>query len=292
MTTYVCTNNPSHRFNAMTADGFCPQPECYGIGFLVEEKELSPRPEESIAREIGLCILLMDVSGSMQTTAFPSSPAKKDQLVAGSASGGIFDLAPLSNKEDAYIVGVMFDQDTRIAFVKSVAEILKEYSKAGDFSKFLLDKFTYGGTDINKALGFAKQIYDDFVHTGDLSKYGGPKGVRPIKQNILLRSGDVKVVPNVRVLIYTDGMDETTGRINGNPFASEEVDILMAAFFGLGEEPGCQALKAIVSKCPIHGVDQFFLINDPNRIQTLRRLFRMASGASGFCPTCLAQDRV
>lgn len=98
-------------------------------------------------------------------------------------------------------------------------------------------------------------------------------------------------MPNIRVLIYTDGEDEVTGHITGNPFKNEEVDILMGAFFGQGEEPGCMALKNIVSKCPIHEVDQFFLINDPTRIQTLRKLFRMASGASGFCPVCLAQDR-
>jgi hypothetical protein len=73
-----------------------------------------------------------------------------------------------------------------------------------------------------------------------------------------------------------------------NPFKNEDVDILMGCYFGPGEEEGCRALKEIVSKCPKHDFEQFFLINDPRRIQTLRKLFRMASGASGFCPLCLA----
>jgi hypothetical protein len=101
------------------------------------------------------------------------------------------------------------------------------------------------------------------------------------------KNSNKKIVPNVRVLIYTDGMDTESPQII-NPFKNEDVDILMGCYFGPGEEQGCRALKEIVSKCPKHDFEQFFLINDPRRIQTLRRLFRMASGASGFCPLCLA----
>lgn len=291
MTTYVCTNNPNHKFANMTVDGFCPEPTCFGVGFLVEEQN-TPIGISGQAKEIGLCVLLMDVSGSMKATAFPNSPAQKDLLVAGSASGGIFDLAPMTSKDDAYIIGVIFDHNTNVIFTDSVSNILGQYPNASDFSKFLISKFTYGGTDINKVLNFAKQIYDDFLQKGDLSRYGGPTNVKPVKQTILTKNGDTKIVPNIRVLIYTDGRDEVLEKITGNPFAQEEIDVLMGAFFGEGQEEGCTALKSIVSKCPIHGVDQFFLINDPSRIQTLRKLFRMASGASGFCPVCLAQDRV
>lgn len=292
MTTYVCTNNPAHKYPSMTVDGFCPQPECFGVGFLVEEQNTPIGISSGQAKEIGLCVLLMDVSGSMKATAFPNNPAQKDVLVAGSASGGIFDLSPMTNKDDAYIIGVTFDHNTNVVFTNSVSNILGQYSSASDFSKFIMSKFTYGGTDINQVLNFAKQIYDDFLQKGDLSRYGGPTNVKPVKQTILTKSGDTKIVPNIRVLIYTDGRDEVLEKITGNPFAQEEIDVLMGAFFGEGQEEGCTALKSIVSKCPIHGVDQFFLINDPNRIQTLRKLFRMASGASGFCPVCLAQDRI
>lgn len=295
MPKYTCSNNSSHQFDSMTADGFCPQPECYGVGFLVEQtvgssSSTSFHPEAG-AREIGLCILLMDSSGSMNETAFDSSPAKKDQLVAGSASGGIFELEQLSNKDDAYVIAVMFDTTNKVIFAGSIAEIFSKFGTAPEFSKFLSSNFTYGGTDINSALNFAKQIYDDFIQRGDLSKYGGPSNVKPVKQSVLTKSGEQKIVPNVRVLIYTDGEDQVSGKIHGNPFKNEEVDVLMGAFFGRGEESGCKELKGIVSKCPIHEFDQFFLINDPSRIQTMRKLFRMASGASGFCPMCLAQDR-
>jgi hypothetical protein len=297
MARYVCSNNPSHTFDQMTIDGFCPESECYGIGFLVEEQGAQQTPGSSQSsidlpgKEIGLCILLMDASGSMNTPAFSANPATKAQLVAGSASGGIFDLGKLSNKEDAYIIGIMFDSGIHPVMCSSVEEILRVHSDTSKFAIFLKDKFTYGGTDINGALNFAKQIYDDFVLHGDLSRYGGPKNVKPIKHSILTKQGEQKIVPNIRVLLYTDGEDETTGYIKGNPFKDEETDILMCAFFGRGEEPGCLPLKNITSKCPIHDVDQFFLINEPNRIQTLRKLFRMASGASGFCPVCLAQDK-
>lgn len=292
MAKYTCSNNPQHQSDSMTADGFCPQPECYGVGFLVEQKSGSSGGSSMHSgageREIGLCILLMDSSGSMQQTAFDASPAKKDQLVAGSASGGIFELKQLSNKDDAYVIAVMFDRDSKVIFAGSIAEIFTKFGTAPEFSKFLLSNFSYGGTDINGALNYAKQIYDDFIQRGDLSKYGGPKNVKPVKQTVLTKNGDHKIVPNVRVLIYTDGEDEVSGKINGNPFKNEEVDILLGAFFGKGEEPGCRMLKGVLSKCPIHEIDQFFLINDPVRIQTMQKLFRMASGASGFCPMCLA----
>ena len=149
----------------------------------------------------------------------------------------------------------------------------------------------HGRTDINRALKFSKEIYDRFMTNGDLSECKGPKNVRPIMHTVFDRNSNKKIVPNVRVFIYTDGMDNTSPKII-NPFKEEEVDILMGCYFGPGEEEGCRALKNIVSKCPRHDFEQFFLINDPRRIQTLRKLFRMASGASGFCPLCLADAEI
>jgi hypothetical protein len=290
MPKYVCSNNPAHQTDTMTADGICPQKECYGVGFLAAA---SPNVslEASGFKEIGLCILLMDCSYSMKEPAFPGSPAKKDQLVAGSASGGVFDLKGMSRPQDAYVATIMFDSSPRMVFTRSVDQILGDYSSASDFAQFLAGQFTYQGTDINSALAFAKKVYDDFVQKGDLSAYGGPKNVRPVKHTVLKPDGDDIVVPNVRVLVYTDGDDRVTGYITGNPFQSEPVDVLMGAYFGAGEEPGCRQLKSILSKCPIHEIDQFFLINDPARIQTLRRLFRMSTGTSGFCPACLVELR-
>jgi hypothetical protein len=149
----------------------------------------------------------------------------------------------------------------------------------------------HGRTDINNALRFAKQIYDGLMHHGDLSKFNGPANVRPIMHTVFDKDSNKKIVPNVRVLVYTDGL-ETEAPTIINPFKNEDVDILMGCYFGPGEEEGCWALSEILSRCPKHDFEQFFLINDPRRIQTLRRLFRMASGASGFCPICLKDAEV
>lgn len=279
----------------MTADGFCPESECYGIGFLSESTTSQTGPGATPqmgtnVREVGLCILLMDASASMREQAFPDHPATKDRLIAGSAAAGIFELRQLSKLEDAYLVVVMFDTAQRVTLCCSFAELFAKFPTAGDFSEFLMKSFTYGSTDINSALRFGKDIYDSFMKRGDLTAYGGPKGVKPIMHTIMTKDLDSRVVPNVRVLIYTDGEDTATGGISGNPFAMEGTDVLLGAYFGRGEEEGCLQLKKSLSKCPVHQVDQFFLINDAKRIQTLRKLFRMASGASGFCPTCLVQN--
>jgi hypothetical protein len=301
MSEYVCSNNSNHVFKKMTVDGFCPEPECYGVGFLMENYSIAPvsipgldgaKPDPVLPpwdKEIGLCILNMDASGSMNHQAFPNSPALKEHLIAGSAAAGIFDLAQTTNIENAYVCGIMFDTKNQIIFMETVADILKKHSNPGKFTDFLKTKFRqmHGRTDINNALKFAKDIYDGLMNDGDLSKCKGPKNVRPILHTVFDSNSNKKIVPNVRVLIYTDGMDTESPKII-NPFKNEDVDILMGCYFGPGEEEGCRALKEIVSKCPKHDFEQFFLINDPRRIQTLRKLFRMASGASGFCPLCLA----
>lgn len=305
MLKYVCSNNPNHKFDKMTADGFCPEPECYGIGFLVEINPIVPEPKSdpdgpvpnpipsSVIKEIGLCILVMDASGSMKSHAFPNSPAIKEHLIAGSAAGGIFDLAQTTNLDSAYVCGIMFDTDNKLIFMESVEDILKKYSNPGKFANFLKSKFRdlHGGTDINKALRFAKEIYDDFVNNGDLSRCNGPTGVKPIMHTVFDRNNKKKIVPNIRVLIYTDGMHTESSKLI-NPFINKDADVLLGAYFGPGEEVGCKALRKIISKCPKHDFEQFFLINDPRRIQTLRHLFRMASGASGFCPMCLADTEI
>ena len=297
MAKFVCSNNANHVFEEMTPDGFCPEPECYGIGFLSESKDdnsdsgTDPTPS-AFKRDIGLCLLLMDGSGSMWGQAFQDSPLKKMDLVAGSASGGIFDSARTTNIENAYVCGVMFDTRTKLVFMDTVLDIINKYSGPGEFADFLKNEFSemQGGTDINNVLEFAKRIRDDFIIDGDLSNYGGPKNVRPISHVVFDKNNEKKYVPNIRGLIYTDGMHTESSSII-NPFKSDEVDVLMGAYFGSGEEEGCKALRDVLSSCPKHGVEQFFLINDPRRIQTLRRLFRMASGTSGFCPMCLAEAK-
>ena len=305
MNRYVCSNNSNHKYGNMTSDGFCLEEECYGVGFLIEEHPIAPvtvsdpNNAEPItisipsAREIGLCILVMDASGSMNYQAFPNSPALKKHLIAASAAGGIFDLNKTINIENAYVCGIMFDTETKLIFTHTVSDLLNRYAHPGNLADFLNGKLNEmrGRTDINKALKFAKEIYDEFMNKGDLSKYNGPSNLRPIMHTVFDKNNGKKIVPNVRVFIYTDGEDTESKKII-NPFKMEAVDILMGCYFGPGEEQGCMALREIVSKCPKHDFEQFFLINDPRRIHTLRRIFRMASGASGFCPLCLSDAQV
>lgn len=198
-------------------------------------------------------------------------------------------LSDLSNKTDAYVMPVLFDHEVHPLFIKSVQDIVEEYSDAKRFAIFLKKAFenSKGGTDINAALNFAKQIYDTLDSQSTLAKFGGPDHVRPIPQVVSTANGGQITVPNVRVLIYTDGEDETTGKILGNPFQSHSADILLGAFFGVGTERGSVDLQSVLSNCPTHTQKQFFLLNSEDRVQKLRFLFRMASGGSGFCPRCL-----
>jgi hypothetical protein len=50
---------------------------------------------------------------------------------------------------------------------------------------------------------------------------------------------------------------------------------------------GASHLEELANTCPLHGVRGYFLIDSPERYIVLRGLFRMAAGASGFCPQCL-----
>lgn len=38
---YICSNDRTHRYAKNTADGFCPQSACYGIGYLVSEAAIA-----------------------------------------------------------------------------------------------------------------------------------------------------------------------------------------------------------------------------------------------------------
>jgi hypothetical protein len=67
-------------------------------------------------------------------------------------------------------------------------------------------------------------------------------------------------------------------------------DILIGAYFGQESDQGCAELKTLLSNCPIHNSPQFFLFDKPSNIGNLKYLFRMASGASGFCPKCLEKQ--
>ena len=119
-----------------------------------------------------------------------------------------------------------------------------------------------------------------------------------IQRILKYKSTQAVSIPNVRVLIYTDGMqyDANGSKIlHDNPFTRYPIegvnhDIVIGAFFGKENDDGCKELKGLLSRCPIHDVEQFFLFDRPEKIGNLKYLFRMASGASGFCPRCLEKE--
>ncbi|MBV4360547.1 Ig-like domain-containing protein [Pinibacter aurantiacus] len=249
--------------------------------------------------EIGMSVLLMDASASMTEPAFKESPLTKMRLVATSAASGIFDLERLKTNANAYVAAFKFDDRVELMFVDTVANLLKKYDN--DFRKFAnyiydeLYKFQQG-TDINKALQKGYSFINKFLQK-QLPEFPVQK-YKVMMQRILKFDTTSAFIPNTRVLIYTDGMqyDANSEKILlPNPFKQRPIedlnhDILIGAFFGQEGDDGCSELKSLLSNCPIHNVPQFFLFDDPTKIGNMKFLFRMASGASGFCPKCLEKQ--
>lgn len=249
--------------------------------------------------EIGMSVLLMDASASMLEQAFKESPLTKMRLVATSAASGIFDLERLKTNANAYVAAFKFDDRVELMFVDTVANLLKKYDN--DFRKFAnyiydeLFKFQQG-TDINKALQKGYSFINKFLQK-QLPEFPVQK-YKVMMQRILKFDTTSAFIPNTRVLIYTDGMqyDANSEKILlPNPFKQRPIDelnhdILIGAFFGQEGDDGCSELKSLLSNCPIHNVPQFFLFDDPTKIGNMKFLFRMASGASGFCPKCLEKQ--
>ena len=282
---YKCANC-AKSYAQPTADYFCT--DCGYDGLLIDDA-VGITLED---REIGLCILLMDASGSMNNPAFPGSPLSKMRLVANSAAQGIFDLQQMGKADDAYICAMLFDNNIKQIFFKSVKELLEEYSyDAKAFADYLYKELSAMGglTDINGAL----QAADSFAKSFTGRTIPNMQNYMPMEHVLLTKSGESKVVPNVRTLLYTDGnqyLGDGKSAALDSPFKAWDTDILMGAFFGSSTDTGCNELRGILSKCPNHDFEQFFLLDQPSKVAHLRKLFRMASGASGFCPLCIPKE--
>ncbi|MEM8524222.1 MAG: vWA domain-containing protein [Bacteroidota bacterium] len=239
----------------------------------------------------GLCVLLMDASGSMSWSAFDTPPIERRRLVANAAARGIFDLRNMTQKSNAYICAIRFDHTQHLMFVKTVEQIINEYNNSTTFAEYLYDeiKSMEGGTDINSALKMAASFVEKFLN----GTVPGMESKMPMYHNqfspILNKTIDV---PNVRILLYTDGEQYAKLGSIVNPLSNHEPDLLMGAFIGQTHEKGCNELRQVVGNCPIHGSEQFFVLDKPEKIATLRGLFRMASGTTGFCPNCIESSTI
>jgi hypothetical protein len=309
---WVCQTDKSHTFDSPTDDWFCPV--CaYGEGIIIEtivevddipvqlpyggDGRIPHRPQEP---EVGLSVILMDASSSMTDQAFDGNPQTRMRLVASSAASGIFDLERMQNNPNAYVAAFKFDDRVEMMFMDTVKNLIEKYDgQVKKFADYIYNELfeMQQGTDINKALKEAHIFIEKFMKK-ELEFFPTDK-YTPMKQRILkYNSVDSVSIVNVRVLIYTDGMQYDTHGNNEllpNPFQEKPIeglnhDIVIGAFFGNSQDEGCKALKKILSNCPIHNEEQFFVFEDPSKIGELKHLFRMASGASGFCPKCLSKQ--
>ena len=251
-------------------------------------------------REVGLCVLLMDASSSMMDPISDQNPKTKMQQVAESAASGIFDLQRLHNNQDAWVTAFKFDDRVVKIFEESVGGLISRFDRdVNKFSAYLYDELSImlQGTDINAALKKAYDYIDGFLQ----KKLDFPvKNYMPMYQSILRGDSASSVsIPNVRVMMYTDGRQyDANGdkHLKQNPFAQHPPkdlnhDVLIGAFFGRAADEGCPELQGLLSNCPIHDdTKQFFLFDTSKKIDLMKHLFRMASGASGFCPLCLGKE--
>jgi hypothetical protein len=309
---WVCQKNRKHVFDSPTDDKFCPLCDMW-TGVLKLEtipvvvvdppdvaQERPGNRRVEAGQEVGLCVILMDASSSMTEPVFDDDEETRMELVARSAAEGIFDLERLQNNQSAVIAAFKFDDRVEKMFVKSVGTLIKEYNKdVNQFADYIYRQLfaMQRGTDINKALSVAHEYVDDFLQKR-LNDFP-VKNYSPMPQRIMKGETTESIsVPNVRVLIYTDGrqfVEHGEKQLKPNPFLKSPLgglnhDIVIGAFLGKLKDEGCNEFKNLLSNCPKHDVIQFFLLDTQEKTGYMKHLFRMASGASGFCPMCLSQQ--
>jgi hypothetical protein len=309
---WVCSQDASHTCTSQEAEKqsyFCPK--CpYGESILINTGAgASPGPGSGTGtspgyplpvvhqEDLGLAIILLDCSGSMNEPPFPNHPTTKKDLIARSVAAGVFSLSGNPLKEFAYVMIVGFDHEIDIILpYTSIQTIVNTYKQAEGLEKMIKSKMLEknGATDINGVLKVAFNFTQQFINS-EISALGNYK---PRIQAVLDDNMKSHLVPNVRVLLFTDGehyLGDHDQYLQPSPFKNlsfnhKVCDLLMSAYYGKEGEKGYQQLKSLVSKCPRHpSTDQFFLFDEPSKVANLKGLFRMASGASGFCPTCLAE---
>lgn len=302
MSNWICSNC-GKEFKTPTADFMCDVCPNF-TGMLIENdggggkgKGKGNGTIEKNATGVGLYIFLVDSSGSMfDQEAFPGSPIKRAKLVSMQIAGALFNMEDTTKKEDAYIFVLLFDHRLKpfISFM-SVKQLFDKYKTAKELEEAIYKEMEtmQGATDINLALNTAYYHAQKFVD-GEMEVIGS---ITPLTHSVFNpNTGQDKTIPNVRCLILTDGEQYTgsngVNHIEPNPFSNfmyngEYVNVLMGAYNGNGADSGCNELKSIMSNCHIHDIPQFFLFDNAGQVGDMYKLFRMASGASGFCPKCL-----
>ena len=260
------------------------------------EKEIVIVPEPTVDDEYGLCIFLMDASGSMDEAPYENTNLTKKELIAKCAAHGIWDLHTKKTRkvDRAYVAAFMFDHELDVVFpFQSVSQLIATNGIPENLETLILEKLKSkdGQTNINGALELAFNQAKDFIH-GKLEGHFG-KNYKVNYQGVVDNQTMKNVqFPNVRVFIYTDGEQIVNSKRTPlkNPFTNSKelkYNILMGGYFGPTTGPGHDGLRDILGVCPEHGEKNFFVFDDPSKLSTLKGLYTMATGASGFCPECL-----
>jgi hypothetical protein len=329
---YADTPIVSHNisFSQVTHNRVCNAPKCPGNGYMglavPIDKDLheyaktigqpnTPGPP----RELGLCIFLMDASGSMGDPAFsdvkqPStlelpksekdSPCEgeglmsKREMMAGTVADSIFSLKKIEKNGYAYIAIILYDDDIKYLLLQSVKDIVATYKEGKELARYLLKTMKEdmgGGTDINKALACAHSLKKEFID-GNINAFSFGKFetysqtdnfIFDVFSGKRLEKPYSEVTPNVRVLLYTDGDHQPNYGILESPFKHENPDLLIGVYVGDPSDQGNRELKSILKYCPRHGQQQYLSVNRIDDMNNLYGIFLMATGASGFCPKCI-----
>lgn len=272
------------------------------------------------AKELGMCILLLDSSRAMGDHAFarlrpsilkpPSHPndyagvedkgcMSKREFVACNVAQSIFDLRLMRNKPNIYLAVFLYDHRQRVLFMKSVETIFEEYSTVNTLALYLLTemKCMNGDNDINSALMLTYRLVTKFENRkidalGSFypmmqwlhSRYDVNTGVRIITRSLK--------VHNIRVTLYTGGEQQAQYGALQSPFEDyQPIDPLTCVYIGQKEEIGAKELMSIARYCPIHGEKQFFLGDAIRAFPTLGGIIRDSQAPSGFCKKCVIQGK-
>lgn len=303
---------------AAQSGSFCSEPQCADQMILLDASN-----EESGAAkaEIGLGMLICDVSGSMEDFASSKVRVSKMTLMAKSVARGVWDLVEEmmeASQKKAYVALIYFSKEAEVAkdgeghpFIKSVYEIGRMFGSAKEFADYLSASMrkaqrsmpknaitdaifgqdnTKHYTNINAALSLAHQIKEACLQSS-LNQFGGPDNIAVIKDVCITPDGLPVTVPNIRCLIYSDGAHNyPKGSPIENPFDNDETSVLITSFIGPESDSGKAQMENVAGMCPKHGYRSFFLADNTDSYQKLRGLFRMSSGVSGFCPNCMPHD--
>jgi hypothetical protein len=302
--------------------GLCADVEDLSIDQIIDILRGQPFDKSNngnIAKELGLCLLLIDASRAMGEHVNPNTPrpsvlkpqqhpndsneveakgymSKREMLALG-VTQAIWDLSRMRNKAFIVIGITLYDHAQKLVFFKSVEQIFQENRDANTLAQDLLKqmKDMNGGTDINGALNWAGNLVQKFEQ-GKIEELGN---FYPYKQytpsyfdintgNLISPRSMTHTTPNVRVMLYAGSEQMAAYGALKSPFEHKlPADPLVCVYLGPPDTRGAKELRSIVHYCPIHGVPQIFIADNIEDFPTLLGIIKSSKGASGFCKKCI-----